>query len=313
MKKLNGGRQINAKMIRIALKKNWTLRDFMENYKITEETFWELIRELFHGDTSEVKRCLKRNESMKKSSSKIKKNQKAYSEDVQEIEQGEESKPDSEETIKMEESENFDEDLRLEDSEKLQAQENLKLLIEREQKRVIEERQKIIFLEINHKELISRKRAIQTKELPELKEVLESYKKKIEEAQTQVISLNEELTSIMAEINNVNETLSNKREELKNLEDEISALQVVNIFVYSTGEIEISASTDVEIPGDEDIDWVSIVTNNGEQCKVLTIAQIQSVAKTLCIVKELKSWQTVFENEACQKLFDSLVAMQQSE
>ena len=305
MKMLNG-RQVSAKTIRMNLKNSWCLEDFIKRYElVSEEEFWKLIKDLFHGDISEVKRQLKKNE---KESCKYQKSNKEPFYEVQEKIQSEES--EYEEAIKTEVIENLQESFKVEVAEKVKAQEKLKDLIESEQKRAEEERQKIIALEISHEELISRKRAIQTKELPALKQVLEGYKQKIQEAQNQVINLNDELNELVLKVDNVNATLGEKRVELKNLEDEISALKIVNIFVYSSGEIEISASTEVKIPEDNEIDWVSIVTNNSEQCKTLTIAQIQSVAKILYIVKELKSWQTAFENEDCQKLFDSLVAMQ---
>ena len=164
---------------------------------------------------------------------------------------------------------------------------------------------------MNHDELISRKKVIQTQELPKLKAVLEDYKNKIQETQVQVISLNDELNEIVGKVSEANETLAQKRAMLQALEEEIQALSTVDIFVYASGDIEVSACTEIKIPEDSAVDWIEVASSNTSLCKEMTIGQIQSVAKVIEIGKELKSWQTVFENDACQKLFDSLMAKHQ--
>lgn len=297
--KMLKGKAVTAKSIRINIKNHWTLEDFIQNYGITEETFWQLIKELFHGDATEVRRQLKNNrkQSERKPSQKVEipASNELLDETIQ-VEQRGEKKSEMEEKVEASET--------LDDQENI---EKMRELLKAEQEKAESARQEIIALELTHESLVARKRDIQTNELPTLKKLLEEYKQKILEAQSLVISFNNELNEVVAKMEDINATLSEKREELQTLEDEINALKTVNIFVYNTGEIEISASTEVRIPEDSEVDWVSIVTNNGEQCKSMTIAQIQSVAKTLKIVKEMESWQIAFEDDACKKLFDSLM------
>ena len=297
--KMLKGKAVNAKNIRINIKNHWTLEDFIRNYGCTEEAFWQLIKDLFHGDVTEVKRQLKINskQSERKTSAKLESpTLNGGLDEANLLEKRKEEKSEMQERVAESETINEEENF-----------EKMKELLKAEEKRAENTRQEIIALEITHESLISRKRDIQGKELPKLKKMLEEYKQKILEAQKQVISFNNELNEVIGKMEDINATLSEKREELQALEDEINALKTVNIFVYSTGEIEISASTEIRIPEDSEVDWVSIVTSNAEQCKSMTIAQIQSVAKVIEIVKELKSWQIVFENDACQKVFDNLV------
>ena len=310
MRKLKG-KAISAKTVKMKLKNHWTVSDFLKNYGISEDEFMELLRDLFHGDIGEIKRDLKQNEVLKKSAKK--KDNTETNEPEAKIEaaeiQGAEAVETQEEKI-SDKNEKADIEEGAEVKMVQEQEKRLKLLTE-EQEKAATLQQNIIALEVNHDELISRKRVIQTQELPKLKAVLEDYKNKILETQVQVISLNDELNEIVGKVSEANETLAQKRAMLQALEEEIQALSTVDIFVYASGDIEISACTEIKIPEDSAVDWIGIASSNTSLCKEMTIGQIQSVAKVIEIVKELKSWQTVFENDACQKLFDSLMAKHQ--
>lgn len=310
MRKLKG-KAISAKTVKMKLKNHWTVSDFVENYGISENEFMALLRDLFHGDIGEIKRDLKQNEVLKKSAKK--KDNTETNEPETKIEaaeiQGAEAVETQEEKI-SDKNEKADIEERAEVKMVQEQEKRLKLLTE-EQEKAATLQQNIIALEVNHDELISRKRVIQTQELPKLKAVLEDYKNKILETQVQVISLNDELNEIVGKVSEANETLAQKRAMLQALEEEIQALSTVDIFVYASGDIEVSACTEIKIPEDSAVDWIWVVSSNTSLCKEMTIGQIQSVAKVIEIVKELKSWQTVFENDACQKLFDSLMAKHQ--
>ena len=310
MKKLKG-KAISAKTVKMKLKNHWTVSDFLKNYGISEDEFMELLRDLFHGDIGEIKRDLKQNEVLKKSAKK--KDNTETNEPEAKIEateiQGAEAVETQEEKI-SDKNEKADIEEGSEVKMVQEQEKRLKLLTE-EQEKATTLQQNIIALEVNHDELISRKRVIQTQELPKLKAVLEDYKNKILETQVQVISLNDELNEIVGKVSEANETLAQKRAMLQALEEEIQALSTVDIFVYASGDIEVSACTEIKIPEDSAVDWIGVASSNTSLCKEMTIGQIQSVAKVIAIVKELKSWQTVFENDACQKLFDSLMAKHQ--
>lgn len=310
MRKLKG-KAISAKTVKMKLKNHWTVSDFLENYGISEDEFMELLRDLFHGDIGEIKRDLKQNEVLKKSVKK--KDNTETNEPEAKIEaaeiQGAEAVETQEEKI-SDKNEKADIEEEAEVKMVQEQEKRLKLLTE-EQEKAATLQQNIIALEVNHDELISRKRVIQTQELPKLKAVLEDYKNKILETQVQVISLNDELNEIVGKVSEANETLAQKRAMLQALEEEIQALSIVDIFVYASGDIEVSACTEIKIPEDSAVDWIGVASSNTSLCKEMTIGQIQSVAKVIEIVKELKSWQTVFENDACQKLFDSLMAKHQ--
>ena len=310
MRKLKG-KAISAKTVKMKLKNHWTVSDFLGNYGISENEFMELLRDLFHGDIGEIKRDLKQNEVLKKSAKK--KDNTETNEPEAKIEaaeiQGAEAVETQEEKI-SDKNEKADIEEGAEVKMVQEQEKRLKLLTE-EQEKAATLQQNIIALEVNHDELISRKRVIQTQELPKLKAVLEDYKNKILETQVQVISLNDELNEIVGKVSEANETLAKKRAMLQALEEEIQALSTVDIFVYASGDIEVSACTEIKIPEDSAVDWIGVVSSNTSLCKEMTIGQIQSVAKVIEIVKELKSWQTVFENDACQKLFDSLMAKHQ--
>ena len=310
MRKLKG-KAISAKTVKMKLKNHWTVSDFLKNYGISEDEFMELLRDLFHGDIGEIKRDLKQNEVLKKSAKK--KDNTETNEPEAKIEateiQGAEAVETQEEKI-SDKNEKADIEEGSEVKMVQEQEKRLKLLTE-EQEKATTLQQNIIALEVNHDELISRKRVIQTQELPKLKAVLEDYKNKILETQVQVISLNDELNEIVGKVSEANETLAQKRAMLQALEEEIQALSTVDIFVYASGDIEVSACTEIKIPEDSAVDWIGIASSNTSLCKEMTIGQIQSVAKVIEIVKELKSWQTVFENDACQKLFDSLMAKHQ--
>lgn len=310
MRKLKG-KAISAKTVKMKLKNHWTVSDFLENYGISEDEFMELLRDLFHGDIGEIKRDLKQNEVLKKSAKK--KDNTETNEPEAKIEaaeiQGAEAVETQEEKI-SDKNEKADIEEGAEVKMVQEQEKRLKLLTE-EQEKAATLQQNIIALEVNHDELISRKRVIQTQELPKLKAVLEDYKNKILEIQVQVISLNDELNEIVGKVSEANETLAQKRAMLQALEEEIQALSTVDIFVYASGDIEVSACTEIKIPEDSAVDWIGVASSNTSLCKEMTIGQIQSVAKVIEIVKELKSWQTVFENDACQKLFDSLMAKHQ--
>ena len=310
MRKLKG-KAISAKTVKMKLKNHWTVSDFLENYGFSEDEFMELLRDLFHGDIGEIKRNLKQNEVLKKSAKK--KDNTETNEPEAKIEaaeiQGAEAVETQEEKI-SDKNEKADIEEGAEVKMVQEQEKRLKLLTE-EQEKAATLQQNIIALEVNHDELISRKRVIQTQELPKLKAVLEDYKNKILEIQVQVISLNDELNEIVGKVSEANETLAQKRAMLQALEEEIQALSTVDIFVYASGDIEVSACTEIKIPEDSAVDWIGVASSNTSLCKEMTIGQIQSVAKVIEIVKELKSWQTVFENDACQKLFDSLMAKHQ--
>ena len=310
MRKLKG-KAISAKTVKMKLKNHWTVSDFLENYGISEDEFMELLRDLFHGDIGEIKRNLKQNEVLKKSAKK--KDNTETNEPEAKIEaaeiQGAEAVETQEEKI-SDKNEKADIEEGAEVKMVQEQEKRLKLLTE-EQEKAATLQQNIIALEVNHDELISRKRVIQTQELPKLKAVLEDYKNKILEIQVQVISLNDELNEIVGKVSEANETLAQKRAMLQALEEEIQALSTVDIFVYASGDIEVSACTEIKIPEDSAVDWIGVASSNTSLCKEMTIGQIQSVAKVIEIVKELKSWQTVFENDACQKLFESLMAKHQ--
>ena len=310
MRKLKG-KAISAKTVKMKLKNHWTVSDFLENYGISENELMELLRDLFHGDIGEIKRNLKQNEVLKKSAKK--KDNTETNEPEAKIEaaeiQGAEAVETQEEKI-SDKNEKADIEEGAEVKMVQEQEKRLKLLTE-EQEKAATLQQNIIALEVNHDELISRKRVIQTQELPKLKAVLEDYKNKILEIQVQVISLNDELNEIVGKVSEANETLAQKRAMLQALEEEIQALSTVDIFVYASGDIEVSACTEIKIPEDSAVDWIGVASSNTSLCKEMTIGQIQSVAKVIEIVKELKSWQTVFENDACQKLFESLMAKHQ--
>ena len=310
MRKLKG-KAISAKTVKMKLKNHWTVSDFLGNYGISENEFMALLRDLFHGDIGEIKRDLKQNEVLKKSAKK--KDNTETNEPEAKIEaaeiQGAEAVETQEEKI-SDKNEKADIEEGAEVKMVQEQEKRLKLLTE-EQEKSATLQQNIIALEVNHDELISRKRVIQTQELPKLKAVLEDYKNKILETQVQVISLNDELNEIVGKVSEANETLAKKRAMLQALEEEIQALSTVDIFVYASGDIEVSACTEIKIPEDSAVDWIGVASSNTSLCKEMTIGQIQSVAKVIEIVKELKSWQTVFENDACQKLFDSLMAKHQ--
>lgn len=310
MRKLKG-KAISAKTVKMKLKNHWTVSDFLKNYGISEDELMELLRDLFHGDIGEIKRDLKQNEVLKKSAKK--KDNTETNEPEAKIEaaeiQGAEAVETQEEKI-SDKNEKADIEEGAEVKMVQEQEKKLKLLTE-EQEKAATLQQNIIALEVNHDELISRKRVIQTQELPKLKTVLEDYKNKILETQVQVISLNDELNEIVGKVSEANETLAQKRAMLQALEEEIQALSTVDIFVYASGDIEVSACTEIKIPEDSAVDWIGVASSNTSLCKEMTIGQIQSVAKVIEIGKELKSWQTVFENDACQKLFDSLMAKHQ--
>ncbi len=310
MRKLKG-KAISAKTVKMKLKNHWTVSDFLENYGISEDEFMELLRDLFHGNIGEIKRDLKQNEVLKKSAKK--KDNTETNEPEAKIEAAE---IQGAEAVETQEEKNSDKNEKADIEEgaevkMVQEQEKRLKLLTEEQEKATTLQQNIIALEVNHDELIFRKRVIQTQELPKLKAVLEDYKNKIQETQVQVISLNDELNEIVGKVSEANETLAQKRAMLQALEEEIQALSTVDIFVYASGDIEVSACTEIKIPEDSAVDWIGVVSSNTSLCKEMTIGQIQSVAKVIEIVKELKSWQTVFENDACQKLFDSLMAKHQ--
>lgn len=310
MRKLKG-KAISAKTVKMKVKNHWTVSDFLENYGISEDELMELLRDLFHGDIGEIKRDLKQNEVLKKSAKK--KDNTETNEPEAKIEaaeiQGAEAVETQEEKI-SDKNEKADIEEGAEVKMVQEQEKKLKLLTE-EQEKAATLQQNIIALEVNHDELISRKKVIQTQELPKLKAVLEDYKNKILETQVQVISLSDELNEIVGKVSEANETLAQKRAMLQALEEEIQALSTVDIFVYASGDIEVSACTEIKIPEDSAVDWIGVASSNTSLCKEMTIGQIQSVAKVIEIGKELKSWQTVFENDACQKLFDSLMAKHQ--
>lgn len=310
MRKLKG-KAISAKTVKMKLKNHWTVSDFLENYGISEDEFMELLRDLFHGNIGEIKRDLKQNEVLKKSAKK--KDNTETNEPEAKIEAAE---IQGAEAVETQEEKNSDKNEKADIEEgaevkMVQEQEKRLKLLTEEQEKATTLQQNIIALEVNHDELIFRKRVIQTQELPKLKAVLEDYKNKIQETQVQVISLNDELNEIVGKVSEANETLAQKRAMLQALEEEIQALSTVDIFAYASGDIEVSACTEIKIPEDSAVDWIGVVSSNTSLCKEMTIGQIQSVAKVIEIVKELKSWQTVFENDACQKLFDSLMAKHQ--
>lgn len=286
---MEGRRIITTKAINTQLKYHWTLEKFCTHYNVSEEEFFNTVATLFPKGADEVRRKLQKNENFKhgKKQSDAPKENKVVS-DIPEKSDGtsdenEEKKETVEEVSKEKE------------------------LLFQEEARAAAKREQIISLEIQHEKLISRKREIQTVELLEHKKILEKYRKAISEAQERVIDLTNELDRIIGQISEVNTSLSDNREELKSLEDEIKALKTVNILVYNSGEIEIVSNSEIKVPADSDIEWISIVTNNPEYCKSLTMGQIQGVAKVLKIVGELNLWQVEFDNKQAQDLFEKLL------
>ena len=270
MRKLKG-KAIGAKTVKMKVKNHWTVSDFLENYGISEDELMELLRDLFHGDIGEIKRDLKQNEVLKKSAKK--KDNTETNEPEAKIEaaeiQGAEAVETQEEKI-SDKNEKADIEEGAEVKMVQEQEKKLKLLTE-EQEKAATMQQNIIALEVNHDELISRKKVIQTQELPKLKAVLEDYKNKILETQVQVISLSDELYEIVEKVSEANETLAQKRAMLQALEEEIQALSTVDIFVYASGDIEVSACTEIKIPEDSAVDWIGVASSNTSLCKEMTI------------------------------------------
>ena len=216
MRKLKG-KAISAKTVKMKVKNHWTVSDFLENYGISEDELMELLRDLFHGDIGEIKRDLKQNEVLKKSAKK--KDNTETNEPEAKIEaaeiQGAEAVETQEEKI-SDKNEKADIEEGAEVKMVQEQEKKLKLLTE-EQEKAATLQQNIIALEVNHDELISRKKVIQTQELPKLKAVLEDYKNKILETQVQVISLSDELNEIVEKVSEANETLAQKRAMLQAL------------------------------------------------------------------------------------------------
>lgn len=289
---MEGRRIITTKAINTQLKYHWTLEKFCTHYNVSEEEFFNTVATLFPKGADEVRRKLQKNENFKHGKKRSDaKNENKVSSDIPEksnvTSDENEEKKETEETV-----------------EKMSKE---KELLVQEEARAAAKREQIISLEVQHEKLISRKREIQTVELLEYKKILEKHKKAIIDAQEKVIDLTNELDRIIGQISEVNSSLSDNREELKSLEDEIKALKTVNILVYNSGEIEIVSDSEIKVPADSDIEWISIVTNNPEQCKSLTMGQIQGIAKVLKIVGELNLWQVEFDNKQAQDLFEKLL------
>ena len=79
------GKQLTAKSIRMNLKHGWTIKDFCNAYGISEKLFWDYANSFFCGNTGDIKRKLKKNQSIRKSSSKHTQNQESELTEKQEV------------------------------------------------------------------------------------------------------------------------------------------------------------------------------------------------------------------------------------
>lgn len=284
-------KKLNAKLMNEKLKRGWTTTDFANYLECSEDYFLELLEKTFSkAYTRETLARLKKNEKLPKKISK---------ETLVNSTETFGNTDDSSESDEQQNDSNSEKDA---DSKLLNiSTETLDALMLR--KGDIES--SLNASELMHKELVSQRSFIQQR-IKNLKKTLIKLLEEVSSCETDLMTLISELNEKYSIMQDLNKDISEKRKELSEINTEIEKAQIVTIFVYNSGEIEVETTFSVEIP-EANTDTVNKIISN-EQAEDLTLKQIKAVAKLISLVQNLEqqglNYELLFEEPVMKEMFN---------
>lgn len=276
-------KRLSAKLMQEKLKKGWTMVDFANYFECSsEDDFQKLLEKTFSKPgTREMLARLKKNEKLPK---KVSKEMVVTYPDTF----------DSSDEITISEEQCND---IVFDNVYSEMLEDLNLQREDIQSSLNE-------LELSHKSLVS-DRAILRKKIDDHKETLKELSKKVAICKTDLVNLVSELKGKYSLMQELDKSISGKREELSEINIKIKNAQSITIYVYSSGDIDIEATSSVEIP-EANTDTVGKIISD-EQAENLTLKQIKTTAKLIamiqCFEQQGLQYALLFDEPVMEELF----------
>lgn len=274
---------MNAKQLRLEIKKGNTISELAEKYEVSEDYVKEWIKRNYKHEAVNVLMELRRNEN--------KKNKKAQSKKTEMLESIEENV--SEEDIQAEEMHH----------------ENVQSIEKKSKSQILNDIQNI------NKKIELTKNALENSKADKEKIQLKGWKieqesiklfNQLEELQKRYHQNIKEINEREKNIKMLKEELAGYETNLAKLNESLEALEVISIYVHADGEIKCEGSITFE----EKESWRNIYDEirDDERYEELSIRQLKQISKLISFIQNIeKRYEIVFDIEEVQNCFDELV------
>lgn len=258
-------KNFSAKVMEEKLKRGWTTSDFSNHFQCSESEFIAHMQKTlsppaFRGMSARLKRNEKHKPTPKTESTNT--SPKAVKV-VPEVQKVEETPVDNIPSA----------------SETLEALEAKKEAIEA----ILNE------MELKHKALCSDRLDIR-RVLSEYRERLVKLQQEVHLCQTDITSLVEQLDEKQASMQELNTSIANERAKLAEVNAKIDTIKTIVIYAYSSGDIDIDAPFEIEIP-----EWKNKLNEfvTCDDAGSLTLNQLRALAKVLALTQFLdgQNWK----------------------
>lgn len=141
---------------------------------------------------------------------------------------------------------------------------------------------------------------------------IEEMRNIVREKQSLISRWYEEYTKAAEEMKTINQEKRDWQNQLEETRQKIELLQIVNLFIYPNGKIEVDNGEIPEVSS-EDVNSELNELIQMDEAGEMTLNEIRSVAKLKRIADVYKEhgrkYETVFESESSQMLWDAINAM----
>ena len=272
-------RNFSAKVMEEKLKRGWTTSDFSNHFQCSESEFIAHMQKTlsppaFRGMSARLKRNEKQRPTprTRTETPNVVVDNSAKSVEVNvEIKKAEETPVVNTPSV----------------SETLEALEGKKETIEA----ILNE------MELKHKALCSDRLDIR-RVIAEYRERLVKLQQEVHLCQTDITSLVEQLDEKQASMQELNASISNERAKLAEVNAKIDTIKTIVIYAYSSGDIDIDAPFEIEIP-----EWKNKLNEfvTCDDAGSLTLNQLRALAKALTLAQFLDSqnwkYDIAFDND----------------
>ena len=267
--------KINGKIMEEKLKRGWTISRFAARFEVSEDEFLQALEKSFSPKAySDMVSRMKKNEKKATYSKRepVKKNESLTSTDSPEV--------------LTEEENSITSPL---DLLKVQLKDLQDVLSKKE---------------LEHKNLVEQRYSIR-KSVAVFEEELLRLKSRISECKTEIEALLLEHENVFQEMKSVNEEISVTKRSIDAIEAEIKEMEKLTVFVYESGDFEITTPCNIDISDS----WDSIYKElrDDENLETLTVKQIKTLSKCIAYAEAFSlhniSYEIIFEDEVVEKFF----------
>lgn len=306
-------KSIDARSLHIMCKRGKTVEELMAKYgKETPEELFEAIRK---ADPKGAEYFIKELKANQKKATKFSRRQVQRTEGVAEALNAEEAETGREEEQQMAEAEmsNHEEEPMME-AEMSEAEEELEetpmLTLEQLEKDEAELSGICVSLELEHKDMATRRREIvgdlarANRALKELMRLINENKEKIEPLITEYNYLAAQMSAKSAEITSYKEMLADARRQIRELR-KVYILVYSDKLVAENGELPTFSASKIDAIAYDDL----IMRDEAE---ALTVKEIKTIAKLILTVNVLKyddvEYELAFDNQKVQDFYELVTA-----